>query len=815
MLLLTAFLIPIFIIAAIGFILVMRTKHKGRLDRALNMSLFSVTLPRESIQPAGGKTEKELISVMEHLLSSFSNLHSKGWNRFVYGEPYIGLEMAVHHIGEEIHFYFSTPRSYEDIMQKQIHSLFPNAQIERVAGDYNIFNSGGVSLGTYFKLKSSELLPFKTYQKLEADPLGGIATALSKLQAEGEGASFQLLVRPSHRDDLKSLARKTAQEMQSGHDFPRALALAKKPAKTESKKDGQSASAEAPAVKPVTPALQDVISAVENKASKQTFDVNLRAVVSAPSEDRAKALLEEMVNAFTQYNSPDLNSVEAVKLSGASLRNLLFSYTFRLFDDRQKMYLSTEEIASIYHYPLATSQSPRVKMLKGKSAEPPTDLPQQGIVIGKNNFRGQEVLVRMSEEDRRRHLYILGQTGTGKTVTMKGMVRQDIEEGKGVCIIDPHGDFAEFALSVVPKERVEDVIYFDPGDIERPLGLNMLEMDPAHPEQKTMIIDELFSIFDKLYNLKETGGPMFEKYFKNSVYLLLDDYAHEVPTLTDIGRVLTDEAYRADKLSRETNPLVVDFWKKEAEQGTGEQSLSNFAPYITSKVNNFIFNEFLRPILNQKRSAFNFRDVMDNKKILILNLSKGRIGELNASFLGLIIVGKLLMSALSRTDIPEDKRSDFYLYMDEFQSFTTESISTILAEARKYRLNLIVAHQFIAQLEDHIRDAVFGNVGSMLIFRVSPEDAESSVIKSRFEPVFGPQDVSSMDNLNAFAVLLINGRPSRPFNIELATEMVFNAGSIDVANAIKELSRLKFGRLKSEVEQEITNKYQANNFKAP
>ncbi|MBI4158149.1 MAG: DUF87 domain-containing protein [Candidatus Yanofskybacteria bacterium] len=443
--------------------------------------------------------------------------------------------------------------------------------------------------------------------------------------------------------------------------------------------------------------------------------------------------------------------------------------------------------------------------MRSKPSEPPTNLPQEGIVLGKNVFRGVQTQVRMSDADRRRHLYIIGQTGTGKSVFMESMVRQDIENGKGVCVIDPHGEFAEFVLSVVPKERIDDVIYFDPGDISRPMGLNMLEINPDHPEQKTMVIDELFGIFDKLYDLKTTGGPMFEKYFKNAALLLLDDYRNEIPVLADISKVLVDDAYRKDKLSRETNPLVKEFWQLEAEKAGGEAALANMAPYISSKITSFVYNEFLRPIINQKKSALNFREAMDGRKILIVNLSKGKIGALNADLLGMIIVGKLLIAALSRVDIPDEERQDFYLYIDEFQNFTTDSISTILSEARKYRLDLIIAHQFIKQLKEGIRDAVFGNVGSIISFRIGPDDAE--FMKNKFEPVFTPQDLVNIDNLNAYVSLLIGGQTTRPFNIKINTENVFGVGDKELALSINKMSKLEYGRPREEVEEEIAQKF--------
>ncbi len=791
-----AYLIGLAMIVVAVFALFDSFRNKGKVSRALNMSLFLVTLPREN-EGQNQKPAKELIAVMEQLYSSFSNLHSTGVSKFLYGEPYLSLEMSVHHIGEEIHFYAAVPRNFEQSFEKQLHAIFPSAEIERVK-DYNVFNPHGFSAGAFLKVKENMVLPIKTYQSLETDPLNSLIASLSKLEKEGEGAAVQILIRPSHNSEVSSLAGKAAKEMQGGHDFRTALSRAKNP---PTKEELQKEKENSPLSRNVTPYDGEIIKAIQTKVSRKLFDVNINLVASAGSAERAERLLEDIAGSFTQYSAQEMNSLAVNKVKARFLNRLLFNFSFRIFEGSHAFILSTEEVASLYHFPLASTSAPKVKFLKSKMAEPSPNLPGEGVVIGKTAFRGEEKLVRMQVPDRERHLYVIGQTGTGKSTLMKAMLRQDIESGQGICLIDPHGEFAEFALSVVPKNRMDDVIYFDPGDVERPMGLNMLEIDPKHPEQKTRVIDELFAIFDKLYNLKETGGPMFEKYFKNSAYLLLDDYEHDVPTLADISRVLVNSAYRADKLSREKNPLVKEFWELEAAKAGGEASLANMAPYISSKVTSFVFNEFLRPIINQKKSAFNFREVMDGQKILIINLSKGRIGDLNANLLGMVIVGKLLMAALSRVDIAESSRKDFYLYIDEFQNFTTDSIGIILSEARKYRLDLVIAHQFIKQLKDSIRDAVFGNVGSMVSFRVGPDDAE--FLKNKFAPVFSPQDLMNIDNLNAYVNLLINGQTTRPFNIKLDTAGVFNAGSPETAESVKQYSRLKYGRPREEIEKEI------------
>jgi len=798
--------VVIFVLIIIAALIALNSmRSKGSIARALNMALFSITLPRpatQGYQGASPRPEKELVGIMEQLYGSFTNIHAKGWNKFVYGEPYIALEIAVKHVGQDIQFYMAVPRSIEDIFEKQIHGLYPEAQIEQVE-DYSVFHSGGVALGAYVTQKNDSILPIKTYQKLESDPLGAILAGLSKINHEGEGAALQILFKPSHQDGQRKFAEKVVRQMQQGYQLKDAVNRAKHPPKDPTPEE---LAKQQPKV--VTPFEEEVIKSIQAKSAKPWFDANIRLVVSAESEPRANQLLDILAGSLAQFSTTDQNAFALKKMTGRYLRSLLFNFSFRMFTESQKVLLSSEELASLYHFPVSAT-SAGVKFVNSKSAPAPLNLPDEGIVLGKSIFRGIEKLVHMTDADRRRHLYIIGQTGTGKTVFMKSMLRQDVENGKGVCVIDPHGDFAEFVLSIVPPERAEDVIYFDPGDIDFPMGLNMFEIDPTHPEQKSMVIDEMFGIFDKLYDLKTTGGPMFEKYFKNSALLLLDDYAHEVPTLADISRVLVDDAYRADKLTRETNPLVSQFWTLEAEKAQGEQSLASMAPYITSKITSFVFNEFLRPIINQQKSSFNFREVMDNQKILVVNLAKGRIGDLNANLLGMIIVGKLLMAALSRVDIvDESARKDMYLYIDEFQNFTTDSISTILSEARKYRLDLIIAHQFIKQLKEGIRDAVFGNVGSIASFRIGPDDAE--FMKNKFEPVFNAQDLMNIDNLNAYVNLLIGGQTAMPFNIKLETERVFNAGNPEMTEYLKQLSRSKFSRNRQEVEDEIKAKFNQN-----
>jgi type IV secretory pathway TraG/TraD family ATPase VirD4 len=404
----------------------------------------------------------------------------------------------------------------------------------------------------------------------------------------------------------------------------------------------------------------------------------------------------------------------------------------------------------------------------------------------------------IADEDRRRHVYVIGQTGTGKSTLLSNLMIEDIRRGKGAALIDPHGDLVESVLAAIPKERAEDVIIFDPGDLERPLGMNMLDHNPARPEERTFIVNEMQSIFNKLFP-PETMGPMFEQYMRNALLLLMEDMPNEPATLIEVPRIFTDTEFRVRKLERIKNAVVADFWQKEAVKAGGEGSLANMTPYITSKFNNFISNDYMRPIIGQPKSAFNFREVMDQGKILLVNLSKGKIGDINAGLLGMVVVGKILMAALSRVDTPDAaKRRDFYLYIDEFQNFTTDAIATILSEARKYGLALTMAHQFIGQLEEKIRDAVFGNVGTQIVFRVGAQDAEFLV--KQFEPVFSENDLMNIDNYNAYLKLLVKGETRKPFNIHT---FPLPRGNSELAGHLKEYSRLKFGAERHAVEEDI------------
>ncbi len=789
----------VIIIVGGGFLIfwmVRRSSRRNEIWRSLNLELLFVAFPRmyDAKNQLTSDQLREKISMMENVFANLKNVKDSPFREFWYGRPSFSLELSVAHIGEEISFYVAVPKRLSGTVEKIIQGVFPESQVTHVP-DYNMFNPDGVSVASEVVFSKNQFLPIRTYRTLPSDPMRSITNAFSKLAEVGEGAAFQLVAVPApahwtthiltHAKDIF-----LAEEKRGFADQLKLIATAKREDPTKPKLPKEP--------KKLTPQEEEMVRTIEAKANKILFSVNIRLVASAPTEARAREILHNLEGNFAQFTDPHLNSFKTEERKGSNLKDFLYKFSFRVFDPARQIILNSEEMASLYHFPNVPLETPKIHIAKAKEALAPTDISKEGIVMGYNLYRGVETPIRFLEEDRRRHLYVIGQTGTGKTVFLENCIRQDIESGKGVCFIDPHGDTVEKILSFVPQSRMDDVIYFNPGDVARPMGLNMLEYDARFPEQKTLVVNELFSIFLKLYGaIPESMGPMFEQYFRNAALLVMED-PFSGNTLLDVERVMVDKPFRDLKLSHCNNVVVKTFWQQIAEKAGGESSLQNMVPYITSKFDTFLANEIMRPIIAQEKSAFNFRDVMDKKKILLINLSKGKLGELNSSLIGLIMVGKLLLAALSRADVSEGDRSDFYLYIDEFQNVTTPSIATILSEARKYRLDLTLSHQFIGQLEESIKKAVFGNVGSMVAFRIGSDDAE--FMTKQFAPVFTEDDLLNIDNYNCYVKLLIRGKTSSPFSMKTYPPV---QGDQRVIENMKSRSALKYGRPREEVEAEI------------
>ncbi len=770
-------------------------KEGTPLSKSLHMKLYEVTLP-----PVNSEGEKrafaELVSAMSHFYAGMLSVGGNSGN-------YFALEVSNGNASEEVVFYAAVPELKAELFEKQILAVHPHARIKEHAEDYNPFNDRGVTVASCAFSARNPALPIKTYKEFDNDPLHVIINVFSKIKKDGEGAAIQFVISPSGNIynqrykmalekvrkgvSLKEALQGTAAEITKGLFGIAKEIISGPPKKKDDEKEKR--------------IDETVVKLLEQKIGSQIFETNIRVVASAETSVRAEAILSDLESAFNQFGKTEGNSIAWKRVKGGRLSRILYDFSFRVFSEDEVIPLNADELTTMFHFPVDEIKSSHLKEAKGASAAIPTGMRSEGIILGVNKYRGEEIPVHFGREDRMRHFYAIGQTGTGKTNLLKNMIMQDILNGDGVCMIDPHGTDIADILSIIPKERIDDVIYFDPAYTARPMGLNMLEYDIRYPEQKTFVVNEMLSIFNKLFDMKVAGGPMFEQYFRNATMLVIED-PETGNTLLEVSRVLSSPTFRELKLARCKNPVVVQFWREVAGKAGGEAALANIVPYITSKFDVFLANDIMRPIVAQETSAFNFRQIMDERKILLVNLSKGRLGDINSNLIGLILVGKILMAALSRVDALHENLPDFYLYIDEFQNVTTDSIATILSEARKYRLSLNVAHQFIAQLDEKIKNAVFGNVGSLVAFRVGAEDAEA--LEPQFAPVFTSHDIMNLDNYNAYLRLLANNQPIRPFNIET---LPFTKGDLMTAQNVKELSYQKYGRDRGEVEGEIMKKY--------
>ena len=781
------------LIAALFTVWWLLKKNKSKqanyqMQAAKNLIFLKVLIPKGSSHKDEIKKDyKETISVFEPLLDSITSLYIKPSMFGSSYQPTFSLEILAKE--GEIFFYIATPSEYKELIERQIHSIYSSAQIE-IAQDFHLFSGKEKPYdAASIELNRSSMIPVKSYPNIELDSLNPITNALSKLGQSGNGG-VQVLIRPRGIDWQKKI-ESSLSDLMDGKDIEEAKDwkssagnligdIGKEIVRGGSSKDGEKPMLEPKGLSPKNQLLMELL---KEKMSDQALDVQVRCVASSDSEIEAKSQLNNIVSAFGQFNSPDRNSF---KVNKRKPQNIIKDYIYRRFSSAPAMVLNTKEIASIFHFPNENVDTPNIAWLGSRKLSPPANLPKEGIKIGESLFRGETRPIYIQPDDRTRHLFMIGKTGVGKTVLFENMIEQDIKAGHGVCYIDPNGDAIEWILSRIPKERAEDVIYFNPADTARPLGLNLLEWKKT--EDKDFLVQEAVSMFYKLFDPNQTGivGPQFEHWLRNAALTLMSN--PEGGTLVEIPRLFVDAEFEKMSVSHVTDPVVRSFWEKQMAQ-TSAQSKSEMLNYFVSKFGRFMTNDMMRNIIGQPKSSFDFREVMDNKKILLVNLSKGLVGEVNSHLLGMIIVSKLQLAAFSRQDTPEDQRKPFYLYVDEFQNFTTDTFATILSEARKYKLSLNITNQYIAQLTEDVRNAVVGNVGTSVVFRVGASDAE--FLTHEFDQL-SINDMTNIDKRYFYIKTLIDGAPTNPFTGR-SSEWI-NEGNTKLADAIKELSRLKFGK---------------------
>lgn len=802
---LVAILVIVMIAAPIIYVQAQKSfREQKNYERGLKMVPLFIHLPPPSDDIDGGGRDvrdvvDETISKAQIIYNIIASTVQKGFKSNFYGQRHFAFEI----VGSQgfIYYYASVPVALVEVVKQAISSAYPTARTEEVA-EHNIFNKVGKSTGVVggeLDLKESFAYPIATYQDLKRDAMQSLLNSLSGLTKE-DGAAIQILMRPANPSwrktatSLASMKRKGGKQdkgaAQAGSWAKSlAVALAKPP-------EGDSKGGDKP--KPELSNLeQATLDAIDEKTRYPGYEVMIRVVVSSNISQRAQAILSNITASFSLYDAPGKNGFKFTPAK--DVEKLTTDYIMRMFpQNKRKNILNSVELATLFHFPdqsnIPTSQLTRQD---SKQVDGPRNIPEEGLLLGYNMFRGAKKPIRLGLQDRQRHMYVVGQTGTGKSTYLENLALQDMLRGNGFAFVDPHGDTAEKILSMVPKERTEDVIYFSPADMDYPMGLNLFEFN--HPDQKDFLIQEALNMLYKLYDPQHQGimGPRYEHLFRNAALTIMAD--PEGGTFVDIPKLFRDPNYVKQKLKYVKDLNVQEFWQKEMPQSQRSNEFGEVVSWFVSKFGAFLSNEMMRNIIGQTKSAFDLRDIMDNKKILLVNLSKGRTGELNSKLLGMVFVMKFQAAAMSRATIPESERVDFSLYVDEFQNFSTDSFATIMSEARKYHLNLIVANQFTTQLTEEIRDAVFGNMGTIVSFRIGQNDVDS--LSRYFQPTFDGDDLLRVPNYNTIIRTLVNGVPTQPFS--MATLPPLGTPNPQLAGALKQLSAAKYGRPKATVEAEI------------
>lgn len=781
-------------------------REQKNYERGLKMVPLLIHLPPPSDDAElNGRDVRDLvdenISRAQIIYNIIASTLQKGFKSRFYGQRHFAFEIVGS--GGFVYFYVTVPVALQDVVNQAIVSAYPSTRLEEVA-DHNIFNALGRISGTIggeLSLKEPFAYPIATYQDLKRDAMQSLLNALSTLEKE-DGIGIQILLRPAQsgwRKTATMLAGKKRKGKESQKGSQQVGGLLKQLA-VAFVKPPEDKGGDKPGGAELSSLDQSILDAIEDKTRHPGYEVLIRLVASSNVSQRAQALLGNVVATFSLFDSPGKNGFKYTPAK--DIEDLVTSYIFRFFPPGQnKNILNSVELATLFHFPdqrnIPTSQLGRQE---SKQVDGPRNMVEEGLLLGYNVFRGAKKKIYLGLGDRQRHMYAVGQTGTGKSTFLENLALQDMLNGGGFAFVDPHGDTAERLLGMVPKERTEDVIYFCPAEMDYPMGLNLFEFHS--PEQKDFLIQEALNMLYKLYDPQHQGimGPRYEHLFRNAALTVMADPAGG--TFIDIPKLFRDPKFVQQKLKYVTDPTVTEFWQKEMPQSQRSNEFGEVVSWFVSKFGAFLSNEMMRRIIGQTKSAFDLREVMDNKKILLVNLSKGRTGDLNSKLLGIVFVMKFQAAAMSRANIPEDQRQDFALYVDEFQNFSTDSFATIMSEARKYHLNLIVANQFTTQLTDEIRDAVFGNMGTIVAFRVGQNDVD--ILAKYFQPVFEGDDLLRVPNYNTITRTLVGGVPTQPFSMSTLPPL----GSVNpkLAEALKQLSAAKYGRPKAVVEGEINER---------
>jgi len=716
-------------------------------------------------------------------------------------QEHISLEIVA--TKDSIFFYIFAPLHLREFIEGQLYAQYPNLNIKTVSDYSREVDLTGMHVATTrIKLTKEEVYPIKTYTSTEVDPLAGITAVMSNLDAK-DHLWLQVVIRPIG-DNWQSKGVEHVKAVRSGkkplnpalkglgHVGSAIALIAREVAQPGSATGTAAGSSEPPKLSAPEEAA---LKAIEGKITKLGFETIFRMVSIAPDENAARARSLSFLGALKQFNTTNLNGFAGGDVKVDDFRSWE-QYLNREFEEKGSI-LNIEEVASVYHFPTTTVEANAIQRSGAKKGEAPFNVPLKEVedpsaltIIGKTDFRNKYSEFGVKLDDRKRHIYVIGKSGTGKSTLLENMVIDDINLGRGVIVVDPHGEFADKIIDSIPERRIQDVVVLDPADREWPIAFNLLEY--VGEDFKGMVASGFVGIFKKIFG--NSWGPRLEHILRNTVLALLETPGS---TMLGIPRMLTDKQFRESVVVNITDPVIKDFWTHEWAGMDQKQQSEALGP-ILNKVGQFLSTGTIRNIVGQPKSTIDIRKIMDQQQILIVNLSKGKIGEDNSALLGAMIVTKVQLAAMSRANVAVADRPDCFLYVDEFQNFATDSFATILSEARKYNLGLTIAHQYIAQLPEEVRDAVIGNVGSMILFRVGVPDAEA--LAKEFEPVFAVADMVNLEKAHVYVKLLVDGFASQPFSAQTLPPRTVEQS---FRQQVIAYSREQYSRPRADVEADI------------
>ena len=790
----------------------LKIQRQHRLEQANKIRFLQVQIPKNAVARSSDidakdhiQSMKQNIELMNQVYKNFYAIFDEGWKNKEFGNNAISMEILVEK--EVIKFILWVPSDHLMTVEKMIASFYTGAIVENIRQP-KILEAGKYFAGGEFTLTKDSVHPLKTYESFEADPMDSILSAFSNISRD-EKVWIQILVEPLHENWLKKM-RKTADDIKEGKKklwFWWIIQKLRDSGKKETSEKEQKEKKHS--------FSQQQLSDFDKKMDDELFRVKIRTIATSPDKQRPRKIIDDISRLFNQYNYIGLNTLKFNKAQ--DLQTFARHYSLRiLYPDTSLLtnilkfnpstVLNIKELSSIIHFPHGRfNQNPRIAWQKFKVIPAPDDLPNEGIVVGYNNYWGVKREIRITDKDRFRHIYILGQTGTGKSTIMLTQAIDDMDNGRGFTFIDPHGEAVEFLLRHFPKERIDDLIYFDLWNTAYPIGLNPLEVSPDDSDEKDVVTNDLVEMFIQMYG-HEIFGPRIQDYFRNACLLLMDQ--PEGWTIVDIMRLFTDEAFAEAKIRNLKDPVVAAWWNKTYKK-MGDREKAEIIPFIQAKFWPFTTGVYVRNIIGQSKSAFKMYDAMQQKKIILMNLAKGISGEETSKLIGKIIAMQVKLSALKRAKIEEKDRVPHYLYVDEFQNYVSQSFESIMSEARKYRLGLVVAHQYTDQLKQgglwgelDLSKTIFGNIGNMFVYKVGAPDAE--FLAKEFEPEFSQTDLTSTEAFMGACKISINNQQTRPFSFKAKIPYVLEAKNPpEKVQIIKQISSLKRGTKRELVDKEI------------